>query len=461
VRFDVNVQSLVSVLSTTTGVDVGRTVNLNLAVQNQTNPARRFLTVPWTLAFEHAADEGWVVSAASNVVAKLGVDATTGAVTVAIDPGDPTRVLELPTGKNPRGIVVNAADTRAFVMNYVSRDVTVIDLTSSPERVRRRVVVEKLPKAKTPEAQIHLGKELYNTSIGGPFAKSSKKHPLVGRMSKDGWGACAACHPFGLSDDVVWIFASGPRRTIPQHTDFDQTDPTRAKQRALNWSAIFDEQTDFEVYVRDVSGGDGLLVQDDGFTPEPDVPALTPIANTGRPQLAVKKAKAWEAIAAYVKFGIRAPLSPVAKTEPDVIAGRALFTAANCQQCHGGAQWTSSRVRYVPPASAAMVSNGQLLGELRNVGTFDPFAFNEVRANGSPPLGASGFAPASLLSIGAFPQTFFHNGAATSLIVVMQAVAHRSAGTGGVDTLSNAADRAKVVRFLESIDAATAPLPGS
>jgi hypothetical protein len=33
-----------------------------------------------------------------------------------------------------------------------------------------------------------------------------------------------------------------------------------------------------------------------------------------------------------------------------------------------------------------------------------------------------------------------------------------SAGTGGVDTLTNPPDRSKVVRFLESIDAATAPI---
>jgi hypothetical protein len=37
-------------------------------------------------------------------------------------------------------------------------------------------------------------------------------------------------------------------------------------------------------------------------------------------------------------------------------------------------------------------------------------------------------------------------------------VTHRSAGTGGVDTLSNAADRDKVVQFLLSIDAKTVPI---
>ena len=34
-------------------------------------------------------------------------------------------------GADPRGIVLNSKDTRAYVMNYVSRDVTVIDITST------------------------------------------------------------------------------------------------------------------------------------------------------------------------------------------------------------------------------------------------------------------------------------------------------------------------------------------
>jgi hypothetical protein len=30
--------------------------------------------------------------------------------------------------------------------------------------------------------------------------------------------------PFATTDNVVWIFPAGPRKTISQHTDFDQTD---------------------------------------------------------------------------------------------------------------------------------------------------------------------------------------------------------------------------------------------
>ena len=69
--------------------------------------------------------------------------------------------------------------------------------------------------------------------------------------------------------------------------------------------------------------------------------------------------------------------------------------------------------------------------------------------------------PDSLLSIFAFPQTFLHNGTAASLEDVLDNVSHRSAGTGGVDVLSSAADRAAVIRFLLSIDARTRPVPGN
>jgi mono/diheme cytochrome c family protein len=399
------------------------------------------------------------VSAASNIVVKVTVNPATGAPAVALDPTDPTRVLEVPVGKNPRGIVVNPADTRAYVMNYVSRDVSVIDLTGPKEALMTTIASAPLPTPGTLAATIHVGKELYNTSVGVFDPAVAGGLPIVGRMSKNGWGACSTCHPNGLSDNVVWIFGPGPRRTIPQHTDFDISDPTRTTMRILNWSAERDEQEDFELNIRGVSGGDGLIVLGDGVTQEPAVTNLTPLANGGREQLTVNGVPAWDAIKAFVQFGIRAPISPVSKTEPDVIAGRALFTAANCQQCHGGAQWTSGRVRFTPPPAAGLIVAGQIIGELRKVGTFDPAAFNEIRQNATAPLGADGFVPPSLLSGFAFGGSFLHGGAADSLEVVLQNVVHRSAGTGGVDVLSNAFDRALIVRFLQSIDAASVPIP--
>ena len=459
VRFDVNTQSLLSVVNRTTNLDALQTINMHRAVAVQTAPEKLFITQPWAMAFKHGSDEGYVVSAASNIVVKVTVSPVTGAPAIASDPTDGTRVLEVPVGKNPRGLVINPTDTRAYVMNYVSRDVSVIDLTGAKEATVATMTSAPLPTPGSLAAKVQIGKELYNTSVGVFDPAVAGGPSIVGRMSKNGWGACSACHPNGLTDNVVWIFPTGPRRTIAQHADFDATDPTRSIMRALNWSAERDEQEDFELNIRVVSAGDGLIVLGDGLTQDPAVTNLTPLANGGRNQLMVNGVPAWDAIKAYVQFGIRPPISPVSKTEPDVIAGRALFTAANCQQCHGGPQWTSGRVRFTPPPPAAQVVNGQLIGELRQVGTFNAAAFNEVRQNAGAPLGADGFVPASLLSVFALPGTFFHGGAAASLDDVMQSVVHRSAGTSGVDVLTNPADRAKVIRFLLSIDAATVPIP--
>jgi YVTN family beta-propeller protein len=458
VRFDVNTHSLLSVINRLTNTDANRTINMHTAVRDQTNPLKTFITVPWAMAFKHGSNEGYVVSAASNLVVKVSVDTATGAATVQSDPADPTRVLQIPTGRNPRGIVVNSTDTRAYVMNYVSRDVTILNLATSPETVLERKQSAALPTPGTLADVVHIGKELYNTSIGEFDPATPGGAAITRRMSANGWGACAACHPNGLHDGVVWIFAAGPRRVIGQHTDFDQTDPTRTAQRALNWSAIFDEEEDFELNIRGVSGGLGLIVLSDGVTPDGNVNAFLPLANGSRNQLRVRGVPAWDAIKAFVQFGIRTPISPVSKTEPLVLAGRALFTAANCQQCHGSPQWTTSRIRFTPPPAPGQIVNGQILAELRNVGTFDPTFFNEVRANGAPPLGADGFNPQSLLAVFAHPDSFLHNGRALTLDDVLQNVQHRSAGTSGVDTLTNPADRAAVVRFLLSIDAATVPI---
>jgi YVTN family beta-propeller protein len=459
VLFNVNTHSCLSVLNRVTNEDANQTINMHSAVGAQANPAKLFITNPWAIAAKTGANEAYIVSAASNIVVKLSLDPGSGLAAVLSDPLDPSRVLQIPTGKNPRGIVINGVDTRAYVMNYVSRSISVIKLDAAKETVLATIQSANLPAPGSQEDKIHAGKELYFTSVGVFDPAPGTTTPIRGRMSNNGWGSCGACHPFGLSDNVVWIFPSGPKRVIPQNTDFDDKDPTQ--QRILNWSAERDEEEDFSRNIRAVSGGAGLIVKADGVTPEDlaNVPDLTPLSNANRNQLKIRGFGAWDAIKAFEQFGIRTPISPVPDTDPDVIAGRALFISANCQQCHGTSMWTNSRVTFTPPPDPSLISNGQIIDQLRQVGTFDPNFFNEVRQNGAPSIGADGFVPPSLLGLFAYPQTFFHNGAAGSLDEVMANVTHRSAGTGGVDTLTNAADRTRVVKFILSIDSGTVPIP--
>jgi cytochrome c peroxidase len=168
---------------------------------------------------------------------------------------------------------------------------------------------------------------------------------------------------------------------------------------------------------------------------------------------------AWDAIVAYEQT-IRSPISPLAGVEdPQIERGRQLFSSNNCQQCHGGPKWSVSAISG-PVADISEVAAGQIIAQLRNVGTFNPEDINEVRANGAvPPLGEAGFVPPSLLSVFMSPP-YFHNGGASSLDDAMgdRFIAHRAAGTGGIDGLASPDDRAALVRFLLSIDASTEPI---
>ena len=52
---------------------------------------------------------------------------------------------------------------------------------------------------------------------------------------------------------------------------------------------------------------------------------------------------------------------------------------------------------------------------------------------------------------------YLHDGSAQTFDNVLENVTHRSAGTAGTDTLTDARDRAALVTFLKSIDTSTAP----
>jgi cytochrome c peroxidase len=107
------------------------------------------------------------------------------------------------------------------------------------------------------------------------------------------------------------------------------------------------------------------------------------------------------------------------------------------------------------------ITGGQLVRFLSSVGTFDATLFNEVRGVRTTIVtanGTLGFNTPSLLSVFA-GAPYFHSGSAPSLDAVLENEIHRSAGTGGSDHLTNPADRAKLVKFLESIDVKTPAFP--
>src|SRR5262245_38280635 len=270
-RFNSNTQGLVSVYDRLTRLEitagqtdplVRRTAPLNLDqgvnLDQALNP-NFFFPNPVAMTWRPNGSDAWVVIQNSDAVVRLTVDnngiPTIGAPLVS-RPGDVVRVdLEdvapgqIP-GKAPRGIAIDDDGNRAYVFNFVSRSVTQIDISSpTAPTIEDTVRVSDLPVPGTLEATALLGAELFFTGRGPE-----------GRMSAASWGGCIVCHPSGRTDNVTWHFDAGPRQTIPLDGMFDKNN--FHDQRVLNWSAVRDENQDFELNTRGVFGGRGLIDDD-------------------------------------------------------------------------------------------------------------------------------------------------------------------------------------------------------
>ena len=92
-------------------------------------------------------------------------------------------------------IAINSTDQTAYVMNYVSRDVSVIDLSGSVERVTATIKAADLPAVGSAEDKIHAGKELYNTSVGDFDAPTAGGAAIIGGC-RIRVGILSSCHPF-------------------------------------------------------------------------------------------------------------------------------------------------------------------------------------------------------------------------------------------------------------------------
>lgn len=538
-RFNVDTQAFVNRIGNIGGAeqDAGA-INLHLGARlPESGKEKLFFANPWAIGFttQSGAGSAYVVSAGSDLLVKLNVDAQgalsfTGGVSTTryIDLNDPDEPATsgAGAGKNPLGIAVTDSGQKAYVMNYISRNVTVVNLAA--DSVSKVIATTELPPPNTLDEIIHVGKEIFFSSRGLFDRPGNATVSTRSRLSSEGWQNCASCHFGGLTDGNIWQFGSGPRKSVPMNGTWNPFDPD--DQRILNYSAIFDEVQDFELNIRNVSGPGNLSA---GPPPLLDpnhglifgatindaplaVPPLLNLANAGRPQHTVTlpgagrpAIPALDAMKEWVRFGIRTPSGPLTAAElsagggsaqagasaADIAAGRTLFFRAGCQSCHGGGKWTNSTKDFASPAQAAEVfteadangatapnpNGGQYLARfLRDIDSYNlnvPGQGNalagqpqigavELDAGGRDALGrdfdgngrGAGFNIPSLLGIHSVPP-YYHNGACETLACVLANPSHRRAGLrqGQSDPLNDAAARAQVARFLESLDAASDP----
>ena len=527
-RFNLNVQSLVSVFDATSNTELtDQTFNMNrginfdlpaglLDAQVRDNTDRLFPSVPVDIDCSTATGTCWVVSQGSDFIVRMDFDAA-GKPTIhaptgpgpfaqspvtrifTIDPANATS-----SGRNPRGIVLDAAGTHGYVVCPSTRDVVVADLVGNT--VLQRVRSADLP---TDAAALSILRGKIDFFTSRPF------------WSDRGWGGCASCHPDGHSDSVTWSFEAGPRQTIDLAGTFSNIDGL-ADQRLLNWTPVRDENPDFEQNTRGVFGGRRFIttntdVNGDGITPDSD----PNVRNYG--PASSHRALQQDDITNWIAFNIRSPIAPPSHSG-NPSRGRDLFgstTGANCVACHSGVKWTTSRVTYdpadvnpVPGTDTGIVNIADPLAVFLNgfnsaaglgracevpapvgatqrlriehqVGTFTATNPLELRHGAISPLntvapaltvaaafGGDGFNTPSLLGVGD-GAPYFRNGAAQTLEEAFgigtdpnflpAAQAHWRAGTGGNPNIldTDASAVTDLISFLRTIDDRTPPFPAA
>jgi mono/diheme cytochrome c family protein len=154
------------------------------------------------------------------------------------------------------------------------------------------------------------------------------------RLALEQYISCAACHNDGGQDGRIWDFTQfgeGLRNTAT----------LRGKaglgHGPLHWSGNFDEVQDFEGQLRNFAGGLGLMTDTAFHTGTRSEPLGDPKAGTSADL---------DALAAYLTS--LSAYDPSPNRNPDGtltsagVAGRAVFLAKSCAQCHSGATYTDS-----------------------------------------------------------------------------------------------------------------------
>jgi YVTN family beta-propeller protein len=358
-KFNVNIQPVVEVIDLPTkqhDTSAQGTMNLAKLVKEQvTGGTRNFLADLVDIGFV-GSDVAYVLSRGGDAIQrvvltqtgpKLGSDAVKQ-IDVGTAPAGSALACQGPTG-----IAIAHAAARAYVNCWVTRSLGVVDLATQTQV--KTVVSDSIADS---ERDVQAGRRFYFTARG--------------RWSNESWEGCGSCHPDGLTDNMTWIFPTGPRQTVSMDGTFSHAANRAQTQRVLNWTAQFEEIHDFERNTRAVSGGLGAITQGncnaagetarplalDGFRAGKSTPAGTDVASASAKELQDQAGgcnQDWDQIEAFVKT-IR-PSRGLRGLDPASVArGAALFAkagtpgadpnAAGCVTCHGGAGWTVSRAFY-------------------------------------------------------------------------------------------------------------------
>lgn len=436
-NYKTNTQAFVNTIDGVSGnpQDAGA-INLHLGGRvPEPGKQELYFANPTAIGFTTEEGDGYayVTSGGSDALVKLKVleggelDFTSSAQTTRyIDLNDPddSATSGSNAGKTPIGLAINSKGDTAYVLNYVSRNVSVVDLRT--DRVINVIQTEDLPAPGSKEETLLVGAEMFYSTRGNFVRPAGANGSSRNRLSVNGRQGCASCHAEGLTDGVIWQYASGPRKTLAINGTVDPHN--KSDMKIINASAIFDEIEDVELNTRLVSSAGplptaipcvvtppfydvtvskndpdrGMILGEPGdfeFASCVMTPFTSPLA--GRPQAMVKlpgsdvEVRSLDALVEWQKYAVRTPNGPMTSAElavqggdpsggtdaNEVAIGRRLFNEAGCVSCHSGGQWTTSKKDFVSPPAAAEIateagaagaSPGQFLHRfLKDIGSFN------------------------------------------------------------------------------------------
>jgi DNA-binding beta-propeller fold protein YncE len=330
----------------------------------------RMPLIPNDLVFARAnagASEAFVTAMGADAVFRLGDPGAVEFLDVAS--------RETIEGHLPVGTAVLEKASLALVLNDNSQNLSVVDLRSNAVKWVESTIDTTPHALTTRDSDENAGRLFFATGAD------------VWSFKGQAWGSCEGCHPDGLSDGVTWFFARGPRRTISTAATYDDD----GNRRVMLWTGNIDEVHDIEGIVRSVTGGvgaitwqytsanpknDDRILYDGSAVPPP--PALMKPTSTLRNGLTGSlkallninsgalctetstvcdrsPSRQWDQIDAFVR-SVRAPNRPTNLSPSQVERGASLFKSGRCFGCHGGPDWTFSRVFYTPGTE----ENGEL-----------------------------------------------------------------------------------------------------
>lgn len=241
-----------------------------------------------------------------------------------INAHDRAQVFRINVGRAPQAIAVSADGYRLYVSNFMDRTIGVYDLTALIDEGQWNVPLIATLQSVTTE-------KLSPTVLAGKQLFYDARDT---RLTREGYMSCASCHNDGGGDGRVWDLTGmgeGLRNTVS----------LRGKNGMahgfLHWSANFDEVQDFEGQIRVLAGGTGLMSDalfNQGTRSQP----------LGDPKAGLSTEL--DALAAYIASLDSVGNSPFRNPNGSLtsagVAGKAVFRAQGCVDCHSGANFTIS-----------------------------------------------------------------------------------------------------------------------